>query len=142
MINTRIKSRFNNFNETIECLIVPKITQQLPQNFISTRDITIPSNIKLADPNFNVPSNIDMLIGAELFWRLICTGQIRASRSQPTLQKTHLDWIISGPTNHQTSKSHFPFISCLAVSEDLNRVVSRFWEVDQLASPSQTSPEE
>jgi len=58
--------------------------------------VFIPNNIKLADPNFNVSSSIDMLIGAELFWRIICAGQIRQSNNAPILQKTHFVWIISG----------------------------------------------
>jgi len=37
-----------------------------------------------------------MLIGAELFWRIICAGQIRQSNNVPILQKTHFVWIISG----------------------------------------------
>lgn len=94
VVNVRIKSRFNSFNENVQCIILPKIIQQLPQRHISRSSITIPKHIKLADPNFNVPDKIDMLIGADLFWRLMCAGQIISSRTQPTLQKTHLGWVI------------------------------------------------
>lgn len=85
IVNVRIKSRFNSFNESVQCIILPKIIQQLPQRYISRLNLTIPKHIKMADPNFNVPDKIDMLIGVDLFWRLICAGQIKASRTQPTL---------------------------------------------------------
>ncbi|XP_071574017.1 uncharacterized protein [Temnothorax nylanderi] len=89
-IHVCVKSRFNRFSEKLQCIILPKITHQLPQRFIHHHEVKIPNIIKLVDPNFNVPSDIDMLIGSELFWKLICAGQIRSSRTQPTLQKTHL----------------------------------------------------
>ncbi|KAG5316089.1 RTXE polymerase, partial [Pseudoatta argentina] len=64
---------------------------------LHTHAKSVLKHIKLADPNFNVPASIDMLIGAESFWRLICAGQIKQSKNQPTLQNTHFEWIISGP---------------------------------------------
>lgn len=67
---------------------MPKITKKLPQEFIHPSQFKMPSNVKLADPNFNVPSDIDLLIGAEVFWQLICIGQIEECKDHPTLQKT------------------------------------------------------
>ncbi|XP_025267450.1 uncharacterized protein LOC112638978 [Camponotus floridanus] len=142
MINVHIQSRFNNFNEKVECIILPQITQQLPQALVFKQDIAIPKHIKLADPNFNIPSNIDMLIGAELFWKLICAGQIKSSRTQPILQKTLLGWIISGPTPSNISSSSSSASNCLAVTTDLNRALSRFWEIDHLGSSTSLTPEE
>lgn len=141
IVNVRIKSRLNFFNENLQCIILPKIIQQLPQRHIYRSSITIPKHIKLADPNFNVPDTIDMLIGADLFWRLMCAGQIRSSRTQPTLQKTHLGWVISGAIT-SIIKSCPSATSCLAVTEDLNRTLSRFWEVEHITSSSELSPEE
>ncbi|XP_018367012.1 PREDICTED: uncharacterized protein LOC108763673 [Trachymyrmex cornetzi] len=90
MINVCIKSRFNNFTENLDCIVLPQITQRLPQHYISKHNLSIPNHLKMADPSFNVPEHIDMLIGAELFWRLISAGQIQVSKNQPTLQKTLL----------------------------------------------------
>ncbi|EFN68088.1 hypothetical protein EAG_00355, partial [Camponotus floridanus] len=126
----------------VECIILPQITQQLPQALVFKQDIAIPKHIKLADPNFNIPSNIDMLIGAELFWKLICAGQIKSSRTQPILQKTLLGWIISGPTPSNISSSSSSASNCLAVTTDLNRALSRFWEIDHLGSSTSVTPEE
>lgn len=103
--------------------------------------MVIPKHIKLADPNFNVPSNIDMLIGAELFWKLICAGQIRHSKDQPILQKTHFGSIISDHIVDNNVNSIYT--SChLAVADDLNRAFSRFWEVEHNISSHNPSREE
>ncbi|GAB1860475.1 hypothetical protein CAJAP_01554 [Camponotus japonicus] len=87
-VNVTVQSRFNTHKEQLNCIILPKITQKLPQEFIHPSRFKIPSNIKLADPNFNVPSDIDLLIAAEVFWQLICIGQIKECKDHPTLQKT------------------------------------------------------
>jgi len=91
VVTVCIKSRFNNFREQVECVVLPTITQRLPQRVIPIQNVAIPKNIKLANPNFNIPATIDMLIGAKVFWKILCAGQIKQSKSQPILQKTHFD---------------------------------------------------
>jgi len=108
--------------------------------------VTIPANIKLADPNFNVPACIDMLIGTELFWRIICSGQIRQSKNQSVLKKTHFGWVISGgnSTANVVAGPSFPvsFHATLSNSlSDLNHLLSRFWEVEHNVSSHQFSLE-
>ena len=63
----------------------------------SGRDkFNFPRNIHLVDPRFHISSDIDLLIGVELFWNLICVGQIKSSDKHLTLQKTRLGWILAG----------------------------------------------
>jgi len=71
VVTVCIKSRFNNFREQVECIVLPTITQHLPQRVIPIQNVIIPKNIKLADPNFNIPAIIDMLIGAEILWNIM-----------------------------------------------------------------------
>lgn len=142
IIDVRVKSRFNNFCENIQCIILPKITQRLPQVIIAKQFLEIPKNLKLADPNFNLPANIDMLIGAELFWTLICVGQIRVFRTQPILQKTLLGWIVSSSTTSNHSNLVTTATNCLAVTEKLNHTLSRFWKIEHLKTLPTFTPEE
>ena len=50
----------------------------------------------MADPKFNRPEPIDMLIGAELFMHLIINGWLKNSNDLSILQNTVLGWILSG----------------------------------------------
>lgn len=74
MVNIWFRSRTSAYTNNLKCIILPKITQRLPQEFCPMSEFKIPSNITLADPNFNIPSEIDLLIGAQVFWQLICVG--------------------------------------------------------------------
>jgi len=137
-----IKSRFNNFREKIECVVLPTITQRLPQRVIPIQNVAIPKNIKLADPNFNIPATIDMLIGAEVFWKILCAGQIKQSKSQPILQKTHFGWVISGPIADADARSIQANNFHVALLDDLNYLLKRFWEVEHTIAASPLSEEE
>ncbi|XP_011858081.1 PREDICTED: uncharacterized protein LOC105555666 [Vollenhovia emeryi] len=142
-VDIHVQSRFNTFQARLNCIVLPRITQKLPREFIHRSHVKIPSNIRLADPNFNVPSDIDLLIGAEVFWQLLCIGQVKGSGSHPTLQKTKLGWVLSG---HITgSQRRDKGVSCyLTTMEELDRNISRFWrlENDILGNANAFSSEE
>ncbi|KMQ89917.1 pao retrotransposon peptidase [Lasius niger] len=65
-------------------------SRRITNVFLKINDLKIPNNIRLADPQFHVPAEIDMLIGAEIFWQLLCIGQVYLHKDQPMLQKTQL----------------------------------------------------
>lgn len=128
MIRVKIQSKVNAYRDSIDCVVFPKLTQKLPQKFCPTSAFKIPSNIVLADPNFNVSANIDLLLRAQSFWQLLCVGQVKACEAHPTLQKTKLGWVISGMAHGSFDKNLT--VSCNVVTlEELDRSIARFWEV-------------
>lgn len=91
----KIKSMYNNFNAVLDCSVLPAITERLPQVKIGAT-FDLPTDSHLTDPEYGTPGEIDLLIGAGLFWPLIRGGQIRQKKSQPALIKTPLGWILGG----------------------------------------------
>ncbi|KAJ0169355.1 hypothetical protein K1T71_015239 [Dendrolimus kikuchii] len=69
-----ILSLCGNYKQNITCYILPEITKYLPSTYIDIKTLHIPKGIHLADPNFNIPSEIDILVGAEVFWSILGTG--------------------------------------------------------------------
>lgn len=76
--------------------------------------VKLPANLELADPRFNVSSDIDILIGTDLFWKSLCVGQIRAFGRHSTLQKTRFGWILAGRMSGMSNSA--PSIHALSVS--------------------------
>ncbi|XP_039315197.1 uncharacterized protein LOC120359860 [Solenopsis invicta] len=138
IVNVTFRSRVNAYTKTIECIILHSIIQRIPQEFHPMSDYNIPSNLALADPNFNIPSDIDMLIGAPLFWPLLCVGQIKSCKAHPTLQKTKLGWVVGGPS-FDCSNIATPVCHVTAVDK-LNDSISKFWEVEHDISSANTAP--
>lgn len=57
--------------------------------------VCVLANLKLADPWFGKLAVIDVLLGEEICFKLLCAGQIRIEQSSLMLQKTLLGWIVS-----------------------------------------------
>lgn len=115
----------------------------MPQEFFPILEFEIPSNTVLADPNFNIPGEIDLLIGAQIFWQLICVGEIRQCKAHPTLQKTKLGWVISG-INHG-SDGKVTAACHLSAIKRLNESITKFWEIEHnilCDNMSQFTPDE
>lgn len=75
--------------------------------------IQIPPNLRLAAPDFNISSKIDILLGASAFWRVLCAGQIDLGFNKPVLQKkTNLagSYLASVHLNHLKNHDLFKLI--------------------------------
>ncbi|KAJ8980515.1 hypothetical protein NQ317_007935 [Molorchus minor] len=73
--------------------------------------VKLNSNLRLADPTFNKSSKIDVLLGATVFWKLLCVGQVNLGENMPTLQNTQLGWVISGivPTRSDQGQTNVSY---------------------------------
>ncbi|XP_071580899.1 uncharacterized protein [Temnothorax nylanderi] len=131
-ITTTLQSRDGRFATELSFLVVPRITETLPAQTINRCDLNLPRNITLADPEFCTPSEIDALIGAELFYHLLCVGQIRLGNSALILQKTRLGWIASGVIHDKGPASKR--IACNLVVDSLDAQVAKFWELEEVSS--------
>lgn len=90
----KIQSQDKCFSINISCFIAPtlcKITQLHDIN-----KLHIPNQYKLADEYFYMAGEIDMIIGAEHFYNVLCVGQHRLGKGLPILQKTRFGWVLSG----------------------------------------------
>ncbi|XP_011858745.1 PREDICTED: uncharacterized protein LOC105556271 [Vollenhovia emeryi] len=111
-----------------------------------TKGICLSRNIKLADPQFHISSEIDLLIGAEIFWDLLCVGQIPSAPWHPKLQKTRLGWILAGRMTDSKSPPRVHSFHASITNEQLHDQhdqLSRFWQLDDGINNSENlTPEE
>mgnify|MGYP003449364228 FL=1 len=64
--------RFEAFNLPIECLVVPDLNIRTPAVECDFRNLTsVTPPIRLADVEFNIPSNIDMVLSSDVTMRCI-----------------------------------------------------------------------
>lgn len=124
---TSIKSLYNNYKRKLSFMIVDNITQELPNKFYSST-LNIPEGLSLADPRFNCPETVDLLLGAGIFWELLCAGQIQLGEERPFLQKTKLGWIISGPMMHEYKNSGKCHLNTI---QEIRDKLERFWEIEE-----------
>lgn len=143
VVKIQLQSRLNSYTAVVDCIISEQITDKLPAFTMPRGTYNIPRNLNLADPQFNISSRIDILIGAEIFWELLCVGQIRSSQEHPTLQKTRLGWILAGQLSHGTSseKKIRSFHATIS-NEQLQEQLSRFWQIEEVGEFTEYNKEE
>ncbi|XP_052743807.1 uncharacterized protein LOC128198008 isoform X1 [Bicyclus anynana] len=112
---------------------------------VETVSMSSLSSTELADPTFNIPSEPDMILGAELFWSIIGTEHHSLGEHRPTLRSSLLGWLIGGPIGivpsvSKTSKTIHCNLACS--DDDLSNQISKFWELEKVPSkPSYTEEE-
>lgn len=128
-VTITIISTNNGYQKTIDCLVIPNITIT-PDQQIDRQSINIPSNIKLADPEFHIPTPIHLLLGAGTSLSLFSVGQIKLSQPSQNdlyLQKTLAGWIVGGTipqsTNNNVFKCHL---------HNLQTDINKFWEIEEI----------
>lgn len=134
---TRIKSNYNAYQRKLPFLVINKITDNIPLASFNI-DNLIP-DVKLADPDFCCPGKIDVLLGAAIFWELLCVGQINLGANKPILQKSKLGWLVSGQLNWPIQGSTYCH---LTLNSELNSQLERFWTVEEVESSSKYTLEE
>ena len=131
---------FEGYQDTLECVVLPSISGSIPNAQIDTSCINIPYHITLADPDFDIPAPVDILLGASAFWDILQGGVISLGSNCPTLRQTKLGWICTGTlfTNEKANKS----ICQLNTSCNIDCIMQQFWKIEEIDSCSKYTPEE
>ncbi|GBN29826.1 hypothetical protein AVEN_129087-1 [Araneus ventricosus] len=64
-----------SLNESLKFMVVPKISSVTPSCNLDISKLSLPKHIKLADPSFHKPAKISMLLGAQVFFKIIKADQ-------------------------------------------------------------------
>ncbi|XP_066256304.1 uncharacterized protein [Euwallacea similis] len=131
--NVEVCARRRGYQASLKCLVLPRITGFIPGAVVDISRLNIPSNITLADPEFNRPGPIDLLIGSELFYRLLCVGQISRGPNSPILQKTRFGWVVSGAMMQAGICSTVCNLSVNSRhgGREIEFDLKKFWEVEE-----------
>lgn len=130
----KIQSLINpSFVMQVKAHVLKSITTLLPDKEIAVQGWSNMPVLKLADPTFNTPNKVDILLGAEVYCQIIEEGFIRSGPEMPVAQNTKLGWILSGKvstTGYGNTKSFHTTVRCMhAVGE--NSLLQKFWELEE-----------
>jgi transposase InsO family protein len=137
-------SRTTTFSGTADCLVSKDIVGILPHHRFEIENFKLPPNIKLADPEFNIPGQVDLLFGVGIFHRCLLPETIQLDKLL-VLRASEFGFIIGGEFEWKPSKS--TFISCFmqqatSGDDELDQKLDKFLELEnydsqkKLLSPS------
>lgn len=125
-----ITSTYEKIEHRLDFLVINKITQMLPTKKVSIEKLKLPENLILADPNFYKPQQIDMLLGAEIFYDILLEGRCTLGENLPILQQTKFGWTIAGKIpNSLEDENEFTEINTF-LTINLEDKLSEFWKIE------------
>ncbi|XP_015377512.1 PREDICTED: uncharacterized protein LOC107171770 [Diuraphis noxia] len=126
-----------------ELIILQKLTSILPSTPLPPEVRTRYQHLVLADPQFDTPSQIDMLLGGDLYPFLIRSESIVKHTSDfPSAMDSHLGWIIMGLVN-PLSRASAPRTSLLLTSSpSIDTLIHRFWSIEEPVAPAVPTTED
>lgn len=118
----------------VDAVIVNKICDQLPCTPVCTKEWNHVNNLCLADPLFAKPGNIDVLLGADIFSKIILNGRITSNEDNiPDAINTIFGYVILGKTSSQFAKP-IPsnFLCNFVQNSSLSDTLTKFWESENV----------
>ncbi|XP_048489204.1 uncharacterized protein LOC125491402 [Plutella xylostella] len=125
-----LSSQDNKFSLKLKVYVMPtRLTSQLPTRVISERTWSHIHGIALADPGFNQPGPVDMLLGVEVCATIMKGEIIKGPPGTPSAQNTSLGWILFG---HITTEEHRDEYTVMhhQIDLEINSMLKQMWELN------------
>ncbi|XP_047105117.1 uncharacterized protein LOC124769099 [Schistocerca piceifrons] len=105
-----------------------------PVTYRRARSWSVPCNLPLADPEFNKPATVDLILGAEVFFDVVCKERL-VKPSHPSLVETRFGWILSGRMPSAACNMPRSTVTlCFVRGDNLDAKLQRFWELEELST--------
>lgn len=127
MVEIILTSTHNpNVKVSVDAYVLKRITSFLPSKEMVSVDWIC--DLPLADPQYNTPNKIDILLGAEVYGQIIQEGIKKGPQGTLVAQATLFGWIISGVIE----KSHQPHGKVVVMHSyvEENELLKKFWEIE------------
>lgn len=115
---------------TTAAVVLKKVTNYSADLSKSNHSFDVFKNLRLADPNYLIPSKVDIVIGCVEHARIIKPGLVKCSPDDPIAQDTEFGWIVSGPVTTDNRMQQLNITSLVSNFELDNTLKSFFQEFD------------
>ena len=120
--------------------VITRRTNQVPTSKIDVSQLHHIRNLKLADPAFNTPGKIDVLLGADVLEGVIM--EAKPKDGGLSVHDSIFGWVVSGSVNSlqetRITSHHIAFEPNL----DTDQLLSRLWKLENVSEKRYISSEE
>ncbi|XP_045501426.1 uncharacterized protein LOC123698718 [Colias croceus] len=140
---------YHNPSTTIQvnAHVLSSLTTHIPSHRLHTPSWPDVHNLTLADPSYNIPGKIDVLLGADIYSEILLNGVLKNSQGL-VAQETTLGWILSGKLPQSSERLTNRSIT-MHVQERSDELLKKFFEmeaepdsIERKLSPSEIKCEE
>nr|CAI5829947.1 unnamed protein product [Callosobruchus analis] len=122
-------------------LIADRVTSNLPLISFDKNLIHIPDGITLADENFSISAPVQILFGADAYYRAVRTGQIKTDKNSPVITETAFGWILGGYSG-AIDKQKRTVCNLQITNEQLYNELEGFGKLESIPEKRELSMEE
>ncbi|XP_063384763.1 uncharacterized protein LOC134670879 [Cydia fagiglandana] len=134
IVEVSISSRLNpGCVFRVSAYVLDKVTRDLPSTAVSITSWPELELVTLADPEYHTSNKIDILLGAEVYARIIQDGIIKCPSGSLAAQNTTLGWILFGAVKSDQN-TNIKVTTLHTHVEPVEELLKSFWEVE--AEPS------
>ncbi|XP_051158199.1 uncharacterized protein LOC127279715 [Leptopilina boulardi] len=139
----------SSFHLETHALVLPRLTSHLPSRKLLELDINQFEGLSLADPHFFKPDSVDLILGSDIYCRILRSGLKRFHTTSLIVQDTTLGWVVSGSINNSLSRRadlaspnqsaalHF------VQNDDLQNSLEKFWSLEEISdTPPKGKPDD
>lgn len=143
-VNFRITSLDGSFEYDTNASVVETITSKMPSHYVEPENFGSLNDLPLADPNFNHPGKIQLLLGIGFIVRIRQAGFKKFNDLMA--EETLLGWVIMGQTasipNDTALLTRSAFLTKKITNEVLSEQIQRFFEIEEFAENIPEKPED
>lgn len=126
-VNTAIMSAMSENSEPLVsvCMLIKELPGLHPAIKLDKSKLKLPDCSRLADPNFDKPLKVDMLLGSDITYRTLLNGNIVLGENSPVVQKKIFGYVVVGSflvSDLAPSIKHTYFVSA-----HLDDLLRKFW---------------
>ena len=117
---------------SITAIVVPRVTCDLPLATVKSNSSWMHlDGIPLADPSYDIPGPIDLLMGVDVYVKSLLYGRRSGPPDSPVAFETVFRWVLAGKTQSLQPSRHVVTHFMSTTHED-NDLLHNFWEIEEL----------
>ena len=123
--------------------VIPNFTVEIPTKPIDVWQLHHVNHLQLADPSFNGPGKLDVLLGVDKLEEVMLDSRIKDIGV--VIRESLFGWIVSGPVQKPKSESVFSILantSLIVSSSCTEDLFSNIWELESVPDEKHLSSEE
>ncbi|XP_065364313.1 uncharacterized protein LOC135957492 [Calliphora vicina] len=119
------------FKLNMSAFVLPKLTGNLPNEYIDVSNLSFSLDFQLADPSFSTSGSVDILIGADFYPKIMSDGSRQKVIGDMIAHESHFGWILFGPVPSSRNKSTIrTFFSKLGSNKHIKNRLEHFESPD------------
>lgn len=142
-VELEISSRFcYNPVVRVKAYVLSKLPRIVPNQRLDRERLKCLEPLQLADPDFDKPGQVDLILGADVFLAILEDGKVKDETGLPVAINSSFGWIVAGQVFDASEVNCNTAIISLSMDMDIDKALRKFWEVEEVNRPKPLTQEE